>query len=370
MTAPARPTLVTPDARELLLVARAVAQGGPYEAVDPILRGATRLDGLPPTAMRVLEDTIAKGCALALARLGGWRRVARVTTTAGGERAVATGRAWEVHPIAGPALDFSPYTFELFRWLLTAPLGDPKPAPFTLSAPATAGDELVTYLVCALVEGRAVAPTVAAQPSVQRSALAWLGFPRLFAEAAASTSARPSPPTPRAFTRLLERGGALVLDALGDDLARRAVAFERHRARVQEPVRLRALSELRQAALDSYLDAVLAAGRDDLASFVVDAATVLLPRAVPTDAVASLWIAELDKAAPLRDRADARRASGAHLRALARLAQRRRELALVRFIDEGYDVAQVVLARWERIDNDGFSRAAEVLARLESLEGW
>jgi hypothetical protein len=39
----------------------------------------------------------------------------------------------------------------------------------------------------------------------------------------------------------------------------------------------------------------------------------------------------------------------------------------VRFIDDGYDLAQRLVADWERLGERGFSKAAELVAELDAI---
>jgi hypothetical protein len=71
--------------------------------------------------------------------------------------------------------------------------------------------------------------------------------------------------------------------------------------------------------------------------------------------------------APLRERTDARRRSAALMRALAILRAWDQEHRSVRFIDDGYDLAQRLVADWERLGERGFSKAAELVAELDAI---
>lgn len=349
---------VTPNGRDQLLVARAIVQGGPYEAVESILVQETEMPGLGAETLRLFEETLALGGAQALARLGGWRRVGRITA-----EGVKVGRLWEVHH-ASP-LAFSGYAFKLCQWLVTQPLGPGKLAPFN-ARPTLPGDELVAYLTCALVDGQALARRVAAQPGVRAAALPWLGFPAMLGGASALDDAGAEHLRPR-FAALVG-DGAVVLEGVSDDLTRRAVAFERAKATVYSPAELLRLGEARERTLALLLDVLERVDRRDLATFLVDAAAQLLPRSLTGTAAAQHLTRELDPAVPLRDRAAAVRASGAHLRQLGRLARYHEVLRHVRHFDEGYTEAQHLLSRWEHLGSDGFSRAAEALTELESLD--
>ena len=343
-------TRVTPNGRDLLLVARAVVLGSPCEAIEGVLRGASAMTGVSPETMRLLEETLAHGGVRAIARRGGWRRQPRLTP-----EGARTGRLWEARTTS--PLAFSSYTFELLRWLVTEPLGGRHVGPFR-GTPRLPGDELIAYLTCALVERQPLERCIAEQPGVRRAALAWLAFPRMLAEAADANEPSAEDAGPR-FAALASEG-AVVLEGLSDDLARRAATFEREKQQVSSTPTVLRLGETRGRALGLLLDACEAVDRWDLATFMIDAAIQL-----PSGSAS----VRLDASASLRERSDARRASAAHWRCLGRLGRHHEELRQVRHFDDGYPEAQLLLSRWERFGSQGFSRAAEASAACEALDG-
>jgi len=200
MTA-AAPIVVGPIECDLLTIARALVSDGAYTTVQPMLASSINLSTLGPRAMGVLKDTIAKGTVKMLARLGGARM-----------------RTWSVRH--SPNLKFSPYTFELIRWLAVTPLGDRKAEGFEAN-PKTVGDQLMAYFTMRLVEGRRFEQVIASQPGIRAAALAWLGY--------ASTLARFAPAgfDPPPFNALVidqkNERGSVVVECLIDDLRRRWV---------------------------------------------------------------------------------------------------------------------------------------------------
>ncbi len=334
--------MVSPAGGDMITVARALVRGGPYAVVEPILFASSRVPGIGEEAMRVFEDTLAKGCVRVLAREGGWRNIARRTGSG-----VTTGRLWQTR---AAKLTFSKFTFELCRWLVSQPLGGGEKFELLRTEPKTNGDELVAYLACALVEEQAVERVVAAQPGVRASALAWLGFTRMLGTTDGAVCAASK-------LEALPKDDVLI-EGLELDLARRAGRFERDVQVVREPQRLLALGRTRETILDAFVGACLSADRLDLATFLVEsAAAASLPKKFG-----------LDRAASLRDRLEAQRAAGAQLRVLGRLAREHEKARMTSFIDEGYATAQLLLARWEHVGKDGFDRAAAALSQLESWD--
>jgi hypothetical protein len=348
---------VSSNGRDLLLVARAIARGGPYEAVEGIFlrETPTLMAGVGTECMRLFEEALAVGGVGALARLGGWRRRARATA-----EGIKVGRLWEVR--REPPLAFSSYAFELCQWLVAEPLGGKAVAGF-LAVPRSSGDELVAYLVCALVEGQPLETRVAAQPGVRAAALPWLGFPAMLGNVGdANVDLAPEP-----FDGL-PRHAAVVLEGISDDLAVRAVGFERAKARIISPPRLARLGAARDRALGLLLDALERANRWDLGTFLVDAAATLLPSALSGAAAGAQLVSRLDPTASLRERGAALRESAAHWRHLGRLGRHHESLRGARHFDEGYAEAQLLLSRWEGLGSEGFSRAADALAVFEALD--
>jgi hypothetical protein len=364
-------TRVSSIERDLLHVARGIADSSGYEAAEPILRQRQELRGLQrisPGALRLFEETWALGSVRAVARLGGWRRLPRWAPTSSGS---VVGRLWEAYP--PPALSFSSFTFELCRWLVTTPLDAPDARPLE-TPPRTMGDELVAYLACAWFDRQALERSVAEQPAIRASVLAWLGFPRMLGSA--GTPARGGQDTSREAASTAEdcaivpermdalvRDGAVVVHGLEGDLTRRAVDFERYQAEAVLPSTLRRLGEAREVVLDAFVSSLERAGRLDLAAFLVDAAAKLL------ESRGESRLAPLDPASPLGKRAAAWRAAGAFWRAIGRLGRHHSAARHVGFVDEGYDAAQLLLVRWEGLGNVGFSRAGDVAEAFVALEG-
>ena len=118
------------------------------------------------------------------------------------------------------------------------------------------------------------------------------------------------------------------------------------------------MGQAQGVVLDAFLDAV-GEGARPLASFLVDVAVRSFEAPPTTSALAP--------SGPLRERQEARRHAGAPWRALARLHAWDAQHRLVRFIDDGYDEAQALVADWARLGEPGFARAAALVASLDAL---
>ncbi len=338
---------VSTHEHELLTLARAIMGLGQYAPVEDLLRDRhiNVPERLSPGAMHALRDILSKGAVLALARCGGWRRRRYVEGAQ-----VRNARLWERHP--PPALHFSPLCVHTLRWMLEQPLVKHGSKSLDLEQPPTAADELFLYLCCRLVAGTPCAKTVGAQPLFRHSVLCWLGFPEMLGSA-------PPKLTASDFAPLLANGGWL-LEALQADLAHRWRRIEESKRLLFEPAELTALGATQEVVLSALFDALDAAGRRDLAGFLLEAARPLVQQP------ASRWVEGLSMTTALSARAGAARTAGAFLRALGRLARWDAEHRAVRFFDDGYESAQLLLSEWGPFGEAGFRRAADLERELSS----
>jgi len=356
----AEPVRVAPHERDAIAVARALFGQGTYLAIEPTLAAKIPLEKLGPSAMAVLQNTLAKGAVKILARLGGATPRLRPGMPAGGKPV----RAFEVRPT--PVIAFGSYSFELMRWLTRVPLDDGS-APELAGVPKTIGDQLLVYLTLRLVEGQRLERRIATQVGMRASPLAWLGHARVLARHEKAGS--PESPPPAFGALLASTEGRLIVECLAGDLARRWIDKSQWSAEeVLDPPHALRLANAERRTLEAFMDAVERADRWDLGTFLVDAGGRLLGRGHKIDDVAARAAPPVRAEGPLRTRTEARRRSGAVYQALVRIGARREHLALVRFFEDGYDDAQSLLMAWEGLGRDGFLRAAEVIRALDALE--
>ena len=350
------PARVDSREAEVLAVARALVTSDSYSSIAATLAGSLTVTKIGPTAMRVLTDTLAKGVVKVLARLGGARP--RILADTGSTK---PARVFDVR--ADPEIAFSSYAFELVRWLANTSLIKYESAERFASTAQTIGDEICAYLALRLVDGTPCAPMVASSPGL-RTPLTWLGFTRTLARHLRRT-VHVSPMASLFATD----GSRTVLECLSDDLARRwAASATWDVSELLDAEHALRIVLLERAAVDAYLDAVEESGRWDLATFLIDAAARVLPPGATPRAVAARVAPRVKAEGTLRARTESRQHAGAIFHALGRLGRKRDELALVHFIDEGYDVAQATLSSWEVLGRDGFVRAANVVSSLASLD--
>lgn len=265
------------------------------------------------------------------------------------------GRLWERH--APTPLAFTSSTVRFLRWLVTTPFAAPASTLTELpAAPLSVGDQVVIYLALDAARATPALRGIAMQPFVRDAPLAWLGF--------ATTLAGRNAIVP-AFDSLVSGAGAIVIEALTGDtkgeLARRWYGAELAKRATSDPAELIELGAAQDAVLGGFMAACDAKGRRDLATFVIDAVVPLLAKNL------SPAPATLDPKAALSTRAQARLAAGALLRGVMRWYDWDQQHRGVRFIDDNYAAAQLLLERYEPVGAAGSGRVTGWLADLASL---
>lgn len=368
------------DVPELPRVARSEAQminlaralvGADNQRYVPLLRRRQKFgNGIGPTAMALLQQTLARGVTSQLLMRGGWQ----VRRTIAGKPGFATskrGRAWERHqPL--PPLHFGPASFALLAWLVREDVAV-QAQTLPRHPNTTLADDLLHYF--AVEHLRRVGARVVEHPAFCLSPLVQLAYPD---ELAAGPIAAVS------FDELVGPG-SFVLECLQTDLARRYLEMERHKGTIESLDKMIQLGTAQRSVLERLLAALEAArpARRDLAGFVVEAGDELLRRGPDR----RWWTASLDMHAPLSARQRAFTAAAAFLHVLARLGQWVEEAGLVPHFDDDYESAQLLLGNWQfmrrrpalefdlgdprALDTtprpSGFERAAMLARELDSL---
>jgi len=349
---------VAASEHDMIMMARTLISGPAAQDDIWALLCASRAAApkIGPTCAALLEDTLRHAWR-ALAMRGGARTAASIVSSpsgsagATGETRIVRGRLWERHtPVP---LAFTSSSILFLRWLVATPLAAPASTLPTLqAAPLAIGDQLLVYLALDAARATPALRILAMQPFVRAAPLAWLGFAHLMGKRSAAA--------PR-FDDLAEGAGAIVVEALAGELARRWYAVELGKRAMAEPDALIELGDAQDQTLSGFMASCEARRRRDLAAFVIDAAAPLLARNLaPTPA-------QLDPTTTLAARAQARIAAGSLLRAVARWSEWDQQHRGVRFIDDDYAAAQLLLERFEAIGAPGAARAGHWLADLASL---
>jgi FtsH ternary system-associated peptide len=335
------PTVAASEA-ELVTMARALTAPHAYDVWSLLASSRSMPAKIGPTAAGLVGDALGQVWP-ALWKRDGARPGASI------ERGrVKRGRGWERHAVS--PLTYSPATLAFLRWLVGSPLASAGNIDKLARMPLQIGDQVVVYLALDIAAGTPAQSVIARQPFVQATPLAWLGFPSLMTGTDVPD-----------LEMLVTGPGAVVVEALTQDLATKWRATELSKRTMTDPEPLVALGATQDAILTELMDACDGVGRRDLAMFVIDAALPLLERGIapiPTD---------LDMTKPLSVRAAARAAAGALLRGVQRWRDWDDRHRGVRFLDDDYEAAQMLLARFERVGRGGVDRAAQWLSELASL---
>ncbi|MCB9671215.1 MAG: hypothetical protein H6734_17160 [Alphaproteobacteria bacterium] len=327
-----------------LLFVRNVLRGGPQDQLFTHLAGKNPLyPRIGPTAMGILQRSLARGCVLALARHGGWRRETRPV---GDPEHAVDGRLWDRHPDVH--LTFRSWSYQILVWSWTRPQTDAAPFPRPPTRPGL-GDRLVAFLVArALIEARLPQglAAVAHEPLAQ-----------LYAAGRA-------PLVDVDWPAWLDTGGDILLEGLGESLGRSWAEAERWKLGHTEPLALAEVGEAQQALLRGLLQALEHRDRLDLADFLLHAGQLVVadPAAPPV-----LEPVDLRASSSLRDRMRARAACAAFTDAVTFLADAMHGPRSTRFFDDTYDAAQARLRRWERFGDDRARVFRDASARLADI---
>ena len=333
--------LVAASESELIMMARALVQPRAHDTWAYLAGTRAMPDSIGPSCEALLAEALEQIWPAL------WRRDGAAPRTSIRDGGVVRGRIWERYPVT--PLVFTPATLALLRWLVGSPLAMGNLASDLGAKDLSIGDQVAIYLALDLADDSAPQRVIARQAMVHRAPLAWLGFAHLMTG---------EPPD---FTPLVTGAGAIVVDALGTELATRWRIAELAKRGLDNPDELLAFGRAQSQTLDAFMAACDKAGRRDLAGFVLDAARPLLGRNVsPAPQL-------LDPTKPLSTRSEARLAAGGLLRGVRRWAAWDEQHRGVRFIDDGYDAAQFLLARFEPIGRTGSDVAAQLLSELAGL---
>jgi hypothetical protein len=317
------------------------------QALPLLLRGCPRPRCLSRPAVELVQDTLAKGTMLLLARAGGWQRE-RFLRGSG----VVEGRLWRRTPPAELGLEFSGHTLRFLIWITGAKLFEGREEWSAPENGLTPGDRLLLlYAYGAVRHNEKVAARLRDRAApVLRNALCRLAYPEDFAGLTDVPDFRP----------WTDGVAACILEALQPELATCLLAVERSKGKIADWQRMRALGQSQERVLGAFLDALETADRRDLARFLLQALAALLTR----EPTARHWIGAL-QVGMLRvlDRTEAYRAALVLLRQTERLRDWEQRARQVGYFDEGYAASQLWKADWEAFQGEVLSERAHAVLR-------
>ena len=338
---------------ELIRVLRFCLGRFPAEDGYKLLRMAhARPACLSRNAVGLVKDSLAKACVLYLVRAGGWRhdRYLRAGQP-------TTGRAWDRTPLDERALTFSSHVVEFLLWATAEKVHDTRAAWDAPADELTAGDELFFWLAFDAARTDAeVAAVLRTKEAFRSNRYTWLS--------SAADLADDAEPTPPDFAPLFAGERAVVLECLQPQLTQRWLRTERAKGQVSNWRLMRQQGRAEAAGLAAFLAAADAAGRPDLARFVLAANAALFHAELSP----AFWTSGLTAAGPARlaDRLDTQRAAVALPRQMAVLAGWQEKYRTVGYFDDGYAASQMWKQDWEAADGDRV--AARARAAVEAIE--
>lgn len=338
-----------PSEADVIQVARSIVGLLPGRAAVDLLATRRKRPALRPDAIEVLEDSLRKGLIRSLVRRGGGQR-ARFFDMEGGvsER----GRVWERH--APPPLRVTAATTHLLAYLVASDLGAPT-TPKRGPPPLALGDEVFFYLAAERCLEAGFERTLAAYPFAS-SALATLAFP---VHVGAGSAPR--------FGTLLEGPGAVAVEALAPDLASKIGLAEGARRRLATTPAVTAATEAIRARTVTFAYAAIECGRPDLGVFVLQGLASLF--SAPRGTEPATWAPRAAEPLTLAARQDLARSALVWFEVIDAYRAVHKRARAVRFVDEGFDRAQHLLATLEAVSFFHSAQAARVDSLRRAISG-
>jgi hypothetical protein len=304
---------------------------------------------LSRAAVELIQDHLGKGCVGLLARTG-WRRDRHLR---GSE--VREGKLWARTPPEELALSFSGHSVK-FLMLLTA--GNPPDEKSRWKPPAqelASGDRLLFFWAFQAMRGTDVVKRLRRHECFTGDALCRLAFPEEFVHVGTLPDWNP-------WTTGV---GSHILEALQLPLSERWLQVEGEKEQIRDCKWMRDLGTSQDRVLRSFGDALTAAGRRDLARFLLRTLSLLLRDKPPV----RRWIENLDiRGIRLSDRLETHRAALALVRYGEALREWESQARLVGYFDEDYAASQLWKSDWEDFGCEEIcEHGRRILSEIEPL---
>lgn len=332
---------------ELLRILEGVLNRAPLEHVfdlppaplpDPIRLSRAALD--------LIADRLEKGIPGLLMRCGGWFPARHLE-----EGRIAEGRLWDRVPASNRELNFTGHALDLLITLARRDSfansdsnADPSHKVLKIDGPPTLGDRILFFFAYRRLRDSSLRFALRQRPEFA-DPLFRLTFPEDVVE-------RTSSATPD-FRYWLCEERLWFLEVLQPMLAARWVAVERRKRRIRDPAEMQAIGNAQDSILGTFLEQIAAAGRRDLARFLLHAATALLSSGQEP------WfhLPDLDSASAL-DRSKTFGATLTFLRHLQTWEQWVSAARNVGYLDDGYQESQLLKSDWEHWEGANLCRRA------------
>src|SRR5579871_6632633 len=157
----------------LLRVLQFILRRAPLDQALPVITGHwSQPDCLSQSAVELIQDHLAKGCTLILARSGGWRRERFMRN-----EQVADGRLWDRTSPPELGLVFSKHPLRFLLWITAHNPTDEKTPKWTAAqSELTPADELFFYLAYSALRETDIAPLLRNRPGFTGNRLCRLVF--------------------------------------------------------------------------------------------------------------------------------------------------------------------------------------------------
>jgi hypothetical protein len=321
------------------------------QAARLVMRHASAPPCLSRAAVELIQDHLRKGVVRYLAQAG-WRQERFLR-----DGRVAAGRLRERTAPDNLGLTFSGHSLEFLIWLMTTQARDAKPTWRPAHGQLTVGDRLLFFLTLHGLRQSDEGKVLARHGILHQDGLIRLAFPDLMPHTRAATF----------WTPWTTGAGACILETLQCTLTDRWLEIERGKERMTDIKVLTALGQSQDAVLAGFAETLTAAGRWDLARFLLHTLAELLQDA-PS---ANRWLGHVDlDSLRLAARMDAQRAALALVRIASALQQWDAQARTIGYFDEGYAAAQLWKSDWETAGGAEISQHANAILReIEPLTG-
>jgi FtsH ternary system domain X6 len=340
---------------QLVRLARFFVGQLPAEAVVATLgQRFAKPDGISGPCRKLIEQSLAKGSVLRLARTGGWRPDSFLR-----KGTPKTGRVWQRGALKERQLLFTKAPMDFLVWMQTAKINDTR-AAWNHDQRLSAADEFFFHQVYETLAENApvVAEQVRSVSAIRHNPLVRLCYPDDFADEVEAPD----------YSAWVQGVRSVMIECLQPHLQKRWLKLETTKPQETVWLTLRKKSEAQERTLAAYLADCWEAKRPDLARFVLATAKALLahPGLTPADWTVGL---NADGAPPrLADRLAVQRSSLGFLRQLHVLQNWDREARAVGYLDEEYAASQLWKRDWEQHNGTELcQRAARLLEQLEPL---